>query len=994
MNLKCSYILLICAWMIFHEAFGQSILNKSAFESRAIGGLAKSKPVVISPVDQNEYSNILSSGRSSISRPDNEVSLAGKWRFRIDSLNIGEKNGWYNAVLDDQIELPGSMSTNGKGNDISVNTPWTGGIVDSAFFTAPEYAKYRRAGNVKVPFWFQPLKYYSGASWYQKDLIIPKSWTGGRKFLFLERCHWKTTVWVNGEKLGSQNSLGTAHVYDLTKFKSGKHVLTIRVDNRVRDLDVGINSHSISDHTQGNWNGIVGEIKMIARPGAGIDLVSVYPDVKRKEVKVVTRLFGDFQQVKAGTLKIWAEPIDKKAPKPEILEKKVWIEDAVNPEVTLVYPMGEQPLLWDEFNPNLYRLKVEFSAGKQHRSDTKDLVFGMREITVEGKRMLVNGRPIFLRGTLECAVFPATGYPPMDEKEWEKIFEVCRSYGLNHLRFHSWCPPVAAFNVADRMGFYLQIECGSWASTSTTLGDGKGVDQFIYEESKRIVEAYGNHPSFCMMTYGNEPAGKNYTKYLADFTNYWKQADRRRLYTSAAGWPVIEESDFHNVPQPRIQVWGAIKENKINKFPPANDYTWSSITDKYNRPAVTHEIGQWCAYPDFKEIDQYTGVLRPKNYELFKDRLDENGLGKLANDFLMASGKLQVLCYKADIEAVLRTRGMAGYQLLGLTDFPGQGTAPVGILNALWENKGYVTSDEFRNYVNETVPLAHFPKMIYLNSEVLRLPAYLFHYGRTNLSGEKPVWEIRNKNGAVYFNGLLPAMSGEGGTEIRLGDIAQALSSIKQAEMLTLVLKVANFTNSWDFFVYPSSTPVVKPGSLVFDRPDKEMFDALEKGGNVLLTLKQGTLHPDAGGDLHTAFSSIFWNTTWTNKKPMTSLGILCDPGHPALKEYPTQFHSNWQWWDAMTYSNVVMIDKLNKEIEPIVRVIDDWTTARSLGLVFECRVGKGKLLISSIDLSSDLEKRPEARQLLYSLRRYIGSEAFNPRVSVSEEKIAGLVRQ
>ena len=176
-------------------------------------------------------------------------------------------------------------------------------------------------------------------------------------------------------------------------------------------------------------------------------------------------------------------------------------------DIEIVYPMGNNPLLWDEFHPNLYSLAISINKGVN--KDEHVTTFGMRNFSAKNTQFMINGRLTFLRGTLECAIFPKTGFPPTDIKEWLRIFKICRSYGLNHVRFHSWCPPEAAFDAADQTGFYLQIECSSWANQGATIGDGTPLDKYIYDESERIVKAYGNHPSFCMMVYGNEPAGKS-----------------------------------------------------------------------------------------------------------------------------------------------------------------------------------------------------------------------------------------------------------------------------------------------------------------------------------------------------------------------------------------------------------------------------------------------------------------------------------------------------
>jgi len=919
----------------------------------------------------------------------NKIDLSGQWNFQIDSLDKGVKEKWFNKKLADKIELPGSMTTNGKGDDITINTPWTGSIVDSSWFFKPEYAAYRQPGNIKVPFWLQPVKYYKGAAWYQKTITVPAAWKGKYLELFIERSHWEITVWVDNKKIGMQNTLGTPDDFDLTNsLNPGTHKITIRIDNRVKEINVGENSHSISDHTQTNWNGMIGQLFVAARPAIYLGDVQLYPDIKNKQVVARIKINNLEGKPREADIELLATSANKGAVKLKALRKEIKI-DGQSKELEIVYPMGNNPLLWDEFHPNLYSLRVAVRSNSG--TEEKTISFGMREFSTQNTQFTINGHLTFLRGTLECAIFPKTGFPPTDVASWMHIFKVCRSYGLNHMRFHSWTPPEAAFEAADISGFYLHIECSSWANQGATIGDGKPLDQYIYDESNRVVKAYGNHPSFCMMAYGNEPAGKNLVKYLTGFVNYWKKKDSRRLYTTGAGGPVIPESNYNSTPDPRIQHWGAGLKSIINSQPPKSDYDWSDVIAKWQHPTVSHEIGQWCVYPDFKEIKEYTGVLKAKNFEIFRDRLQQNHMRSLADSFLLASGKLQALCYKADIEAALRTPGFGGFQLLDLHDFPGQGTALVGVLNPFWEDKGYITGKEYSRFCNSIVPLARLSKMIYLNNEELSVPVEIANFGEASLNNITPSWTIKDASGKVLFGGHLPETNIPLGNAIKLGEIKQSLSSITQASRIVLTVSVDGHENSWDVFVYPASLPTIE-GVLVTQQLDDKAIPTLNSGGKVLLTLKKGSVKPEKGGDIQIGFSSIFWNTAWTHGQPPTTLGILCDPSHPAFKDFPTQYYSNWQWWDAMSHSNAIRLDSVANGLQPIVRVIDDWVTARPLGLVFECKVGKGKLLVSGIDLLTDQDKRPEARQLLYSLKKYMAGNSFKPVIEVPFESIKGIV--
>jgi hypothetical protein len=628
----------------------------------------------------------------------------------------------------------------------------------------------------------------------------------------------------------------------------------------------------------------------------------------------------------------------------------------------------------------LYKLSVNLLGSKGEILDSESEDFGMRDFKTRGTRFEVNGRQIFLRGTLECCIFPLSGYPPTDLKSWEKVLQTFKDYGLNTVRFHSWCPPEAAFSAADKLGIYFQIECSSWANSGTTIGDGGAVDEFIYKEGDKIISAYGNHPSFCMLTYGNEPAGNYQNVYLGKLLTYWKAKDNRRVYTSGAGWPVIPENDYNLTAEPRIQRWGEGLNSIINREAPQTMFDYHQIISKYTIPTVSHEIGQWCVYPDFKEIAKYTGVLRPTNFEIFRESLTANNMGDQAEDFLMASGKLQTLCYKADIEAALRTPGFAGFHLLQLHDFPGQGTALVGVLNPFFESKGYISPEEFRMFCNQTVPLARMQKMVYNNNEVFKADIEIAHFGEKPIEKAEIICQVTNDKGEIIRKEIFTKDRIEIGNCTEIGGYQMDLSDLEKAQKMTLevLLPDTPYKNSWDFWVYPADQQVKKGRVMVTDKIDKKAEEELKRGGSVLL-LNYGKVGKEKGAQIAIGFSTVFWNTAWTNNQPPHTLGILCDPKHPVFNDFPTEFHSNWQWWDPVSHSQAMIIDGFSPKLRPLIQPIDSWFDNWRLALAFEVKTNGGKLMVCSIDLNKISEERLASKQLYISILNYMNSEAFNP---------------
>lgn len=905
-----------------------------------------------------------------------ELSLAGTWRFALDPDDVGMEQEWQKRTLEDELRLPGSLQEQGQGNDVGIGTPWTGQIVDSAWYKAPEYAKYRQPGNIKVPFWLNPDKHYVGVAWYQKTVSVPAGWEERPVIIEMERTHWTTTLYLDGEQIGTQEALQTPHRYVLEGLSAGEHTLTLRVDNRLL-VDVGMNAHSVSDHTQSNWNGIIGKIGLMTKPALYIESVRIDPDVRQKQVRVGVALAK--RTTEAAELSLQAETADG-MPIGKAVVVKVEPGDTTR---VITVELGQAAELWSEFTPVVYTMNVSLRSATG--TDTFRSDFGLREFKANGTRFEVNGNPVFLRGTLECSVFPLTGYPAMEPEYWAKIYGKCKEYGLNHVRFHSWCPPEAAFRVADSMGVYLQVECGGWAE----VGSGLPQDDWFRREGDRILKEYGNHPSFCLMAYGNEPAGDGQGRYLSELIEYWRGKDSRRVYTSAGGWPYLENADYWNAPDPRIQAWGAGLNSVINREAPRTDYDFAGIIRK-NMPTVSHEIGQWCAYPDFNEISKYTGVLKAKNLEIFRETLAEKGMADMAEKFLYASGRLQTLCYKADIEAALRTPGFAGFQLLGLNDFPGQGTALVGVLDAFWDDKGYVTGEEYSMFCNRTVPLARFPTMVWLNDEVLEVPVEMAHFGERAISGATIRWNIATTDGKELAAGSfvrdLPL-----GNCIPVGEIRYDLATVQEPSQLVVSVAApgTEIRNQWNVWVYPAAKPEVAAQPYVTTRLDQAAKAKLEAGDAVLL-LTYGTVEPQRGGDIPVGFSSIFWNTAWSRKQAPHTLGISCEAKHPALAAFPNDGVSDYQWWDLMSRCDAMVLDDYPAGFRPIVHIIDDWFTNRKLGLLYEARVGNGKLLVCSADLQKDLEKRPAAAQFRQSLLEYMVSDEFDPDQKLTMETVSG----
>ncbi|MBQ9363029.1 MAG: beta-glucuronidase [Bacteroidaceae bacterium] len=952
----------------------------------------------------------------------NVIDLSGEWQFQIDRENKGEAEKWFlpDHELNDRITLPASMSEKLKGDDISIHTRWVGSLYDSSYFYNPYMAKYRKPGkDMKLQFFLTPDKHYVGKAWYKRTVNIDKKTIASPYSvleLILERPHIISQVWINEKKIQElHNSLSVPHVYSIYGlfFKPGENTITICIDNNPVKVPVGQDSHSITDQTQGDWNGIVG--KMILRPASLLKHVQVYPDIDNK--KAVAHLtFGNITEKEQATVTVSASAFntDKKHElKAKAITKTI---DPVNDntlDVTL--DMGNDMLLWDEFNPQLYRLTV--SVKTKTRSCTEETVFGMRKIEIRDKMFYVNGREVLLRGTVENCDFPNTGYPPMDVESWEKLFKTCKSYGLNHMRFHSYCPPEAAFIAADMVGFYVQPEGPSWPNHGVKLGRGEFIDDYLYNEGERITDTYGNHPSFAFFAFGNEPAG-NWVKWSTDAVAKIKQHDPRHLYCGfsvGGGWAWQPGSEF------AVKA-GARGLNEWARRAPESTVNFAKNIETYNgkdapntpitMPFVSHETGQWCALPNFDEIGKYTGVNKAKNFEIFRDLLRDNGMESRGHDFLMASGKLQALCYKAEIERTLRTPNYAGFQLLSINDYSGQGTALGGVTDVFFDNKGYISPEEFREFCSPIVPLAKIEKFTYKNTETFEADMELSQFGDKPLKNIAAHWTV-SQNGKEFASGNLPARDLPVGSNIELGTIRVPLADIKAAGKYTLTVNLpgTEAKNHWDFWVYPTedvlktladektqkknakaSDFIMMHGTFndvyITDSLDKQAQKVLKKGGKVLICAAGKVSY---GKEVVQQFTPVFWNTSWFKMRPPHTTGIFVENSHSIFDLFPTDYHSDMQWWELVNRAQVMQFTDFPKDFQPLVQSIDTWFVSRKIGMLFEAKVGNGKLVMTTMDLTHNLDTRIVARQMRTSILSYMLSDKFNPQWAIAQERIADL---
>lgn len=879
---------------------------------------------------------------SGLNAQTQEVDLSGTWGFQTDFMDFrrGSLDVRYMHRLQDTIVLPAIT------DDYQIG--WKSPYCHIDRLTR----KYE----------------YMGPAWYQREIAFPKEWAGKRIFMYFERTHWLSSIFVDTKEVSKLDYISVPHCHELTDFvKPGKtHLITLCIDNRYQ-YDTHKWNHAHTEFTQINWNGILGEMKLIAVDPVYVDDMQLYPDVTEKTVTARLQIRNYTGKPFEGTARFHITGDDG---------YNLTRELPVNGKDSLVsfegkIALGKDIQLWDEFHPNLYRVECKLltSVGETNYEHEKEVTFGMREVAQGKNHVLVNGHPIHLRGTVENAVFPKTGYAPVDDASWERIFRILKDYGMNHMRFHSWCPPAAAFRMADKLGVYLQVELPMWGKDGEP-GEPARWD-FFRREQKAILKEYGNHPSFILYCNGNEISGD--FDFIEELTRYGREHDSRHLFSGSTARKRVASDQFYTTHQ-TTSGGATVYEGR-----PYTDWDICKGTN-IDVPVISHETGQRCVYPDYSIIAKFDGPVEARNLEKFRSQLEANGMGDQADDFFRASGAQTVFEYKDVIEAQLRTSTSAGFQLLSINDLPEQGYAPVGILDPFWDSKGLITPEEFRHFCSPIVPLLRFEKRVWNGGETFEAVAEVYNFSDRSLKNSKVSWQLLDEQGKTLRQGKLKTQTFLCDTVIRAGSFSCILPEGSEPQKLTVQLLVGkDYVNNWDIWVYP------KTGQLMQSTADvlyTTTFDAVAKqqlqAGKKVVLLP----NPKQVKGRRSSFHNHFWNPIMFKWAPMT-LGWLIHDDSPVFDHFVTENHPDWQWWDILNYAKVIELQETPQALRPFIQTIDSYDSNRKLGIGFEARVGGGKLLVLALDTQKDMNKRPATCQLLESIDRYVKSEKFNPQVEL-----------
>jgi hypothetical protein len=916
------------------------------------------------------------------------IDLSGRWELKLGAYEAGDGKN----VFEDFVQLPGTLSTNRKGQ--------------------PNETVDLNRWNLK--------HVYDGAATYRREVVIPGSWAGKSVTLLLERTKM-TRVWLNDVEqnaCSSNTTLGATQEYYLTGVIPGrKNSLVIEVRNIDYPIPIkkGDNAQMIADDAQCNWNGIIGRIRLKAADPVHIRYIMVYPDIERGEALIKVVLQKDTEEAIRGKLTFGAESYNHPGAKDKIPPAtKDFNLPAGAGETTVeyTYPMGKNALLWSEFHPALYRLHTRLSTDKKY-GDEHTTTFGMRKFSSQGQQFTVNGKITILRGEANNGIFAVNGHPDMTKEGWHDLFAKAGSMGLNFFRFHSWCPPEAAFEAADEAGIYMQPELYQYAGN---IGDDHR--NYLKDEAGRLLRFLACHPSFVMMSWGNELWGGR--DIARDLRRYCRTIDSTRLYAEGTNnnfsKPTFNtEDDYWTTMFTGTDIYtseirlsyavfddasgGLIERTQPNSmFDFSKALTWNS---EFTKPIMSHEVGQYQVYPHFDvEIPKYAAsVFEPRFLTYCRNKMQEHGLQDMNEKFSMATARTASIMYRAEIETALRTPRFGGFQLLSIQDYPGQGNALWGIFDPFMDRKpGTFTDEKFRSFNGPVTVLARIPTFQYRTTDGFHAEIVIPNYSEDDLRGVTVHWVLKTGSGKVLRQGSFAPADVPQGSVTPTGTVneAQMFAGITGAQKL--VFEVSSSVapaNTYDIWVYPAEPNTDAPKDILVSTAfNAEVRAHLAAGGKVLLIPCRYEYLPQS---VAARWTNDFCGRLFHKKDPAITaytMSMYIHAGHPVFDDFPTEDFADCQWYNMIHDSHAIILDDAPPELTPMAQTIDHFEWSKRLGAMFEARAGNGRLIVCTFDLLNRRDHYPEVRHLYNCIIRYMSSAKFNPVATLTEEYLSMIISE
>ena len=897
--------------------------------------------------------------------PRETLSLDGIWKFATDPGNRGEAERWYKpAVKLPAMPLPGYATTaNG-----TIRVP---GIWDNQGYGI-ETDKVRHN--------------FVGKGWYKRQVAIPQSWGQRRAFLIITGVSRYAKVWIDEHFLGEHIGYLSVQQYDVTQYAPpGKTVtLTIQVDSKQRwALDAMQGASSLADNMDIEWGGIWGHVRLEARSEAWLSDLFVQPNVPGASCSASATLNGNSELADAAKLEIFDGGGQRVAEKLLTIGPKAAVARPIN--VRVAVPNAN---LWTPDRPTLYRAKLSLLKGDQ-LIDSVESRFGMRQFTIDGPFILLNGKRLMLRGYGDDHIYPEQMSMPSDKELHLRRLRTIKSYGFNHVRHHSTMMPPEYYDACDEIGMISTGEfpiiypivlpgVGSkWQQLVSPGTDPAAAHETYRREWTAAIRQLRNHPSIMCWVMGNELGQYDgLPKPRALFADIARQNDPQRYFIDSDG------------------VAGNVLTGKVPSDPLSDRDTLDFFTIQFEesadpienpgkfktprplKPIISHETSNFVTFSRPDLADQFQHNMKPFWLTDGKTKLEKLGLLQEANGWAEKSERFYALLHKYNLESLRKNPFLSGYHWWLFQDY---WTSSNGLVDHYFRPKSIDKSD-IAKFNNDVVLLQDGLQRTYRGKTRLQLNLLVSNFSPESLQGNLH-WKVIAGDCSVAEKQKVMTTTAPQGELVDLGkidvELPETLAPAKVRITVELAANGRRFANDWSAWLYPT---VIHPAHLpvpifaeeVYCRQfpgwslqpippkvelashavyltswpcDPRIVDALKQGASVVML---------DGVDQAIKSCPITFRTSWwrAGEPPWDSKNhtgtFVYD--HPVTRTMAPDGWCDDGWFHLIEGSKKFELDSVSTRPDVIIRALPGMLVVKDNALLFEVGVGEGSLIVSGLN--------------------------------------------
>jgi hypothetical protein len=886
------------------------------------------------------------------------IDLNGTWEFRLDQHNKGLRDHWSNphTSFPSSITVPGAWQQQGFGKPSAM------------------------------------LRHqYSGVAWYRKAVSVPETWKGQSVILRIGGAHRLTRVFVNGIDFGEHNGFNAPFSFDVTRaIKSGKsNLVDLRIDDPAMPVAVDPLRQKATLPTGmlnyiANWGGVYGDVTLEARDHTHIDSVLISSDTAKRIASFDVSVVSNKPRRISVRVSI---------PGTQPVTSELTIGTTRTAEATVEVPLPNAPM-WSPESPSLLTATIQVIRNGTEVDSIKKR-FGFRQISTRGNVLLLNGKPIYLRGYGDDNIEVLNGFPPASNSVCIDRMKLAKSFGFNAVRFHSMTPPECYFEAADEVGILIMAELPA-AYTQFFFGQR----DFLRGELRSTLLAYRNHPSLLSLAFGNE------------FNMRWLKtdADRKSMQESLR--------EFYEIAKKLAPATLIMSNDGFDIRP--TDMVSKFDPKPLDRPTILHEFGDYYdSLPDIGSINKFTGVIRPVWLENKKRWVTSNMLQDSYSKYLKNSIRLQQIGRKFQIERARSKNWITGYDYWLLVDFPagsGEGDAwEEGWFDYFWHPK--VSPEEGRELNSAVLPMidAGVEDRSLWNDSEKKIGVSISNYGDGPIRDNVLAWTLDSDEQPIR-SGAINAVNVDLGSVSQVGNLVLRAPADERPHKLELVVTLKTsqktYSNRWSFWSFPKmqslaapAVPIIATAGVASKNLSYPWLHSMsaEVSPNAVVVTDRLTdavrAHLRHGG-------KVVW--MMTEAASVKGLPFLPASGgavgtlikqNGELGNFPNDGFCDLQFFNVLDGASPISLDAWPAELTPVISGIRTKSAFLStqkdlsrVGYLVEVNADGGKMLITAPGMWKHLDSaHPDVVYLFDQLLRYTSSQKFEPKLTIPTELLNSL---